>query len=89
MSVVPLQAAELGRHINKLVETYIEQIKRPLSNSAEQHVCDSVYVSLFSCLSLDEYVQARSMYCTQIHRHRCHKCEGVLKVPGAILTQGY
>ena len=29
------------------------------------------------------------MYCTPIHRQRCHKCEGVLKVTRAILTRGY
>ncbi len=52
-------------------------------------MCDSVYVSLVSRLSLSEYVQARSAYCLHTHASPCSKCERLLQVASVILEQSY
>ncbi len=51
-------------------------------------MCDSVYISLLSGLSLSEYVEARSMYCLHTHKRPC-KCENLLNVAGIVLQQNY
>ena len=66
----------------------MEQRKRPLCNSSDQ-VCDGVRVSLIAGLSLSEYVEARSAYCSSVHTSPCCKCERLLQVAKIILEQTY
>ena len=85
----PPQDAPLGKLITELVIVYVEQRQRQLCNLSEQRVCDSVYVSLVSGLSLSEYVEARSAYCSSAHANPCSKCERLLQVATIILEQNY
>lgn len=67
----------------------MEQKKRRLSDPEQQKVCDTVYVSLFSGLSLSEYTEALMTHCSYVHSKPCHKCERLLHVAGIVLEQGY
>ena len=79
----------LGRPENELVHNYLTQKKCHLSNPTQQKVCDSVHVSLFSGLTLSEYIYARSLHCQSAHSPPCSKCEGFLSVAKLIIEQGH
>ncbi len=68
---------------------YKEQKQTPLVHRSKQRICDNVYVSLISGLSLAEYVEARSAYCSSDHADPCSKCERLLLVAMIILEQSY
>jgi len=78
--VRPPQHGKLGRPIFELVETYLEQKKKCLGNQLQQNICETVHVSLFSGLSLSEYMEARSIHCQGSHTFQCLKCERFIKV---------
>jgi len=52
-----------GGPVSNIVDTYLEQKKKRLSDPEQQNVCDtvnySVHVSLVSDLTLEEYIVAR------------------------------
>ena len=52
-------------------------------------MCDTVYVSLFSGLSLSEYAKALVTHCSYVHAQPCQKCEHFLQVAKIVLEQGY
>ena len=79
----------MGRPIVELVETYLEQKKKCLGNQLEQNICETVHISLFSGLSLSEYLEARSLHCQNSHTYQCFKCERFIKVAEKILEDGY
>ncbi len=56
------------RHSLNLV--YQEQIKCNLCNKQEQVVSSNVYVTLFRGLSLTDYIQAHTLYCSSTHLNR-------------------
>ncbi len=68
---------------------YQEQIKRNLCNKQEQLVSSNVYVTLFRGLSLTDYIQARTLYCSSTHSQPCLKCSKMLNVASNVLTDGY
>ena len=70
---------------------YVEQKNVQLRNAEKQHrVCDCVYVSRISGLSLSEYVAARAAHCSTNHaRPCCSGCDGLLMVGKTVLEQGY
>ena len=68
---------------------YLTQKKRRLSDSTQQKVCDSVHVSLFSGLTLSEYVYARNLHCQSAHSSPCSKCEGFLNVAKLVIEPSY
>ena len=71
------------------MQTYLEQRKRCLSNPVQQKICETVYVSLISGLSLSEYIEARAMHCQQSHAFQCLRCQNFLKVARMVLEHGY
>ena len=68
---------------------YLDQRQTKLCLSSKQRICDNVYISLVSGLSLSEYVEARSTYCSSAHANPCSKCERLLHVAMIILEQSY
>ena len=67
----------------------MQQKARCLCDTKQQKVCDTVYVSLFSGLSLVEYAIARQENCTKVHVTPCDTCNRFLSVIQIILEQGY
>ena len=78
----------LGRPDDELIHIYLTQKKCRLSDPTQQKVCDSVHVSLFSGLTLSEYVHARSLHCQSAHFPPCSRCEGFLSVAKLVIEQG-
>lgn len=85
----PPQPTLLGRPVTELVQAYLENKKRCLCDQKQQKVCDTVHVSLISDLTLAEYAEALSVYCSQVHTHPCCKCEPLLQVANTILEESY
>ena len=79
----------LGRPDDELIHIYLTQKKCRLSDPAQQKVCDSVHVSLFSGLTLSEYVHARSLHCQFAHSPPCSRCEGFLSVAKLVIEQDH
>ena len=52
-------------------------------------MCENVYTSCVSGLSLSEYLSALTAYCLSLHTTPCCVCNGLLKVGNAILEKGY
>ena len=68
---------------------YRDQCKLKLCNKEIQKQANNVYVSLFSGLSLCDYIQARGMDCEETHMQPCSKCHKVLSVALQVLNEGY
>ena len=75
--------------ISELVGIYSQQIKKQLSDVNRQRLCDSVYVSLVSALTLEEYILARQEYCSTMHSITCIECPRMLKVASSITEHGF
>ena len=75
--------------MTELVQIFMEQRKLQLCNPKKQQVCNGVYVSLISDLTLSEYIEARSAYCVRFHGSPCIKCERLLQVASVILRRSY
>ena len=72
-----------------LVSCYLEQ-KLHLRNAEKQHrVCDSVYTSCISGLSLSECIAALAAHCSSIHAKPCCACNGLIMVGKTVLEKGY
>ena len=52
-----------------------------------KHVCNGIFVSVLSGLSLSEYVRARSAYCSSAHVSPCNKCDAMLMVATMVLNK--
>lgn len=88
-SVGPPQASSLGRPLDDLITCYLEQ-KYVLRNTEKQRrVCNCVYASLITGLSLSEYVAARVAHCSANHDRPCSGCDALITVGKAVLEQGY
>ena len=67
---------------------YLEQ--KYVHNAEKQcRVCDCVYVSLISGLSLSKYVAAQAAHCSANHARPCSGCDASIKVGKAVLKEGY
>ena len=77
------------RHSLKHVFVYQEQSKRNLCNKEEQMVSSNVYVTLFRGLSLNEYIQARTLNCQRVDSQPCLKCNKMLYVASNVLRDGF
>ena len=71
LALPPHNLDAVGRHtswehpvhpqISNLIRIYNQQRKKPLCNKTKQKVSDNLYVSLFSGMSLYDYVTTRSI----------------------------
>ena len=73
----------------ELLYMYREETKRKLCDHHMQKQKDNVYVSVFRRLSLNQYVQARSMDCSSRHLQPCTKCKPLLCVAELVLKAGF
>ena len=83
----------LGGPVSNIVDTYLKQKKKRLSDPEQQNVCDtvnySVHVSLVSDLTLEEYIAARREYCSTVHSATCIECSRMLHVASCIIEHGF
>ena len=64
-------------------------MKKQLCNPVQQRICDTVYISLVSNLSLPEYVKAINAHCSSKHPFSCKKCEHLTGVANIILQENF
>ena len=70
----------MRRPIQELVNIFSDENKKELCNCAKQQVSSGVHVSLFKNLNVEEYVIARSEYCSRVHKQPCTNCTSMLSV---------
>ena len=76
----------VGRPLSELVRVYREQSNRSLSNFIV--VADGIYTTALRGLSLLEYLEARTTYCTSTHKE-CQECPQMLQVAKKVSQQGF
>ena len=89
-------SAGAGRSLNSLMETYIEQTHKPLSNYIK--TSDSVYISICQIrshisicqgLSLSKYISTRTEHCKIAHPLPCNEYTSMLSVAQRIKQNGW
>ena len=85
----PPQTVSLGRQKTDLVQIYLEQQRTKLYDPSKQQLSDSVHVSLFTGLTLVEYITAQLEHCLNAHAQPCKLCSGMLQVATTIHREGY
>ena len=73
----------------ELVERYIKASQRKLVDPEKQRICDGVYSSLLTELSLADYIIARSDYCQVVHDKQCLICSPMLTVANRVIQNGF
>lgn len=73
--------------ITNLIEKYIEQTKRPLSQF--QTLSSDTHSSIFEELSLHEYINACMLVCNKKHNQPCDVCFRMIKVAQTVLDKGF
>ena len=68
---------------------YKNQLKNRLSNLSLQKVSDSIYVTLFLGLTLQDYVSVHNRDCEIHHVQPCKHCKGMLSVAFSVLENGF
>ena len=79
---------ELTQH-NAILIIYRQQNKKTLCDKLQQKVSNNIYVSLFSGLSLCDYVTARTIFCELHHKHPCTQCIPLLNIAKYVLENGH
>ena len=79
---------ELTQH-NAILIIYRQQNKKTLCDKLQQKISDNIYVSLFSGLSLCDYVTARTIFCELHHKHPCTQCIPLLSIAKCVLENGH
>lgn len=72
-----------------LISIYNQQKKKSLCDKTKLRVSDNLYVSLFSGMSLNEYLTTRTIICENNHQNPCNTCEPLLDVAKQITVKGY
>ena len=44
---------------------------------------------MFICLTLEEYIRARSLVCIRNHKKPCNECDGLIRVASEIREKGF
>ena len=68
------------------METYRSHLGRKLTDTVE--VEDGIWISKVTNLTLKEYIQARTLYCSLYHKNHCKNCESMIKAAQVILQNG-
>ena len=87
----------VGRHLlekkrtqhNVILSIYHQQSKKNLCDKLQQKVSDNVYISLFSGLSLCNYVTAHTIFCELTHKNPCTQCIPLLNVAKLVIANGH
>ena len=74
---------------NVILSIYNQQSKKSLCDKLQQKVSDNVYISLFSGLSLCNYVTARTLFCELNHKTPCTQCIPMLNVAKLVIANGH
>ena len=69
-----------------ILDIYRQYLNQTLSDNVE--VEEGIWISQVSNLSLQEYIQARSTYCSLYHRNNCKNCESMIKAAHIVLQNG-
>ena len=72
---------------NDILEIYKKQKNMNLSNYDK--IKNDVLASRFLGLSLEQYVEARSLFCKAQHEKTCQDCRLQLNVAKYIMQEGY
>lgn len=78
-----------GRNLEgeNILETFEKQRKKDLSVC--EKVKDDVYVSRFEGLNLQQYINARNLFCKKKHAQTCIECSLLISVAQHILEHGF
>lgn len=70
-----------------ILEIFEKQRKKDLAVC--EKVKDEVYVSRFEGLNLQQYIDARSLFCKKKHAQTCIECNLLISVAQRILESGF
>ena len=68
------------------METYRSHLGRKLTDTVE--VEDGIWISKVTNLTLMEYIQARTSYCSLSNKNHCKNCESMIKAAKIIQQNG-
>jgi len=77
----------MRRPVTELIRIFSIERKRNLSQP--QCIGDSIHVSLFNQLSLQEHIIGRKEHCNRNHKQTCLKCTQMLKVATCVLNDSF
>ena len=86
----PTEQHPIQHNICTLLSIYHEENKKCLCDKSRQKISNNVYVSLFSRLSLCDYVTARTIFCETTHKRVFYStCTPLLNVAKHVIADGH